>query len=105
MPWLLVSIAGLIEIGFALSLKESHGFTRLGPSVLALASGAASFVLLTFAMRSLPAGTAYAVWTGIGAAGTVLVGILVLGDAATPGRLVAITLVITGIVGLRLSGG
>jgi quaternary ammonium compound-resistance protein SugE len=103
MPWILVLIAGCFEIVFAVSLKYCDGFTKFGWTALALASGAISFVMLTFAMKSLSAGTAYAVWTGIGAAGTVIVGVLWLGDPHNPGRIVSVTLVIAGIIGLKLA--
>ena len=103
MPWILVLIAGCFEVVFAVSLKQCDGFSKLGWTAVALAAGAVSFVLLTFAMKSLSAGTAYAVWTGIGAAGTVIVGVLVLGDPHNPGRLVSISLVIAGIIGLKLA--
>ena len=100
--WMLVLLAGVLEVGFALSLKESHGFTKLWPSVAAMACGGASFLLLTLALKSLPVGTAYAVWTGLGAAGTVVVGILVLDEPASAGRLTSVALVLAGIVGLKL---
>ena len=103
MAWVLVWIAGCFEVSFALGLKYSEGFTKLVPSVIGLGSGLVSFLLLTVAMKSLSVGSAYAVWTGIGAAGTVLVGIIVLGDSASPGRLVAVGFVLVGVVGLRLA--
>jgi quaternary ammonium compound-resistance protein SugE len=102
MAWTLVTIAGCVEVVFALLLKESHGFTRLWPSIGTLAAGALSFGLLTIALKSLPVGTAYAVWTGIGAGGTVLVGILFLGEPSSIGRLASISLVLIGIIGLKL---
>ncbi len=103
MAWILVLVAGGLEVVFALSLKESHGFTRLWPSVSAMATGGASFLLLTLALKSLPVGTAYAVWTGLGAAGTVAVGIIALGEPTSAGRLASVALVLVGIVGLKLS--
>ncbi len=103
MAWLLVVIAGFIEVGFAISLKYSDGFTRLGPTVASFVCGGLSFALLTFAMKSLSAGTAYAVWTGIGAAGTVVIGMLFLDDSTSPGRVVAISMVVVGIIGLKLA--
>ena len=103
MSWILVFIAGGVEICFALSLKETDGFTRLWPSLLALASGALSFVLLTFALRHLPAGTAYAVWTGIGATGTVIIGVLFFQEPSGALRLFSVSLVIAGIIGLKLT--
>ena len=105
MAWVLVVAAGLLEVGFAVSLKRSEGFSRLGPSVAFLLFGAASFGLLSLSLRSLPIGTAYAVWTGIGAAGTVLVGMLFLNEPRDVARLAAIGLIIAGVVALRLVGG
>lgn len=102
MAWVLVVIAGLFETAFAVSLKQSQGFTRLVPTVLFVVFALVSFVLLSLAMRSLPVGTAYAVWTGIGAAGTVLIGILFLGESTQVARLVSITLIVAGVVGLRI---
>ena len=102
MTWLLLILAGLLEIGFAVSLKLTHGFTRLVPSVLFVTFGAASFILLSLALRSLPVGTAYAVWTGIGAAGTAAVGMFFLGDPATATRLLCLSLIVVGVVGLRI---
>jgi len=99
----LVIVASCFEVGFAYGLKYSESFTRLVPSVVALACGGLSFVLLTIALRSLTVGTAYAVWTGLGAGGTAAVGIIALGDSASPGRLVALTLVVVGAVGLKLA--
>lgn len=102
MSWTLVGVAGCIEVLFAVLLKESHGFSRLWPSVGTLVAGALSFGLLTLALKTLPVGTAYAVWTGIGAAGTVIVGIVFLGEPSSTGRLVSVSLVLIGIVGLKL---
>ncbi len=102
MAWVLVVTAGCIEVLFALLLKESHGFSRVWPSVGALAAGALSFGLLTIALKSLPVGTAYAVCTGLGAAGTVAAGIVVLGEPSSVGRLTSITLVLVGVIGLKL---
>jgi quaternary ammonium compound-resistance protein SugE len=102
MAWVLVIGAGLMEIAFAVSLKQAHGFSRLWPTLATFATGGASFFTLALALRSLPVGTAYAVWTGIGAAGTVAVGIVLLDESASFGRLLAITLIVTGIVGLKL---
>ena len=102
MAWILVLLAGCLEVAFALSLKESNGFTRLWPSVSAMATGGASFLLLTLALKSLPVGTAYAVWTGLGAAGTVAVGIFVLNEPSSGGRLFSLGLVLAGVVGLKL---
>ncbi|HMB36585.1 MAG TPA: quaternary ammonium compound efflux SMR transporter SugE [Methylomirabilota bacterium] len=102
MNWVLLTIAGLFEVGWAIGLKYTQGFTRLWPSVWTAAAIIVSMVLLGVAMRSLPAGTAYAVWTGIGTVGTVILGIALLGEAATPARLVCIALILAGIVGIKL---
>jgi quaternary ammonium compound-resistance protein SugE len=103
MAWLLVVIAGLFETGFAIALKYSEGFSRLVPTVLFVVFAAASFALLSTGLRSLPVGPAYAVWTGIGAAGTAIVGILFLGESAATLKLLSICLVIAGVVGLQLT--
>jgi quaternary ammonium compound-resistance protein SugE len=95
--------AGALETAFAIALKASDGFSRLVPTVLFAVSAAASFALLSMALRTLPVGTAYAVWTGIGAAGTAIVGILLLHESAAAGRLVSIGLIVAGVVGLRLA--
>lgn len=103
MSWILVFIAGGVEVCFALSLKETHGFTRLWPSILALVCGALSFGLLTLALRHLPVGTAYAVWTGIGATGTVIIGVLFFHEPSGALRLFSVSLVIAGIIGLKFT--
>lgn len=105
MAWLMLITAGFLEIGFALSLKASNGFTRPVPSVLFALFGVSSFYLLTQALRTLPVGTAYAVWTGIGAAGTAIIGMAVLGESREIPKLLALAALIGGIVGLRLTGG
>jgi quaternary ammonium compound-resistance protein SugE len=105
MAWLLLVIAGLFETGFAICLKLSHGLTRIGPTVLFALFALASFGLLTFSLRYLEVGPAYAVWTGIGSVGTVVIGIIWLGEAATMLKLVSIGLVLAGVIGLQLSGG
>jgi len=102
--WLLVVLAGLFETGFAVCLKLSHGFSRLGPTVLFAVFALASFGLLTLALKHLEVAPAYAAWTGIGAAGTVLVGMIWLGEAASVVKLVSIALVLAGVVGLQLTG-
>ena len=102
MAWLMLLAAGLMEVGWAVGLKYTHGFTRLWPSVGTIAAMALSLGLLGFALRSLPLGTAYAVWTGIGSVGTVLVGIWLLGESADLARLGCIALIIAGIVGLKV---
>ena len=103
MNWLLLVVAGLLEVGWAVGLKYTEGFTRFWPSVWTLAAMVLSITMLGLAMRDLPVGTAYAVWTGIGAVGTVIVGIYLLGDPATAGRLISIGLILLGIIGLKLS--
>jgi len=105
MAWSLLGIAGVLEIAFAFFMKGSDGFTRLTPGLLAAATGLSSVFLLSLSLRSLPVGTAYAVWTGIGAAGTAILGIAVLGDAATPLRLLCIVLILGGVIGLKLVSG
>jgi quaternary ammonium compound-resistance protein SugE len=102
MAWFILFIAGLMEIGWAIGLKYTEGFTRLVPSVLTLAAMLISIVLLGLALKTLPVGTAYAVWTGIGAVGTAILGIVLLGDPATVARLASIGLIVAGIVGLKL---
>ena len=102
MAWFTLFVAGLMEIAWAIGLKYTEGFTRLVPSVLTLASMAASMALLGLALKTLPIGTAYAVWTGIGAVGTAFLGIWLFGEPATAMRLGCIGLIVSGIVGLKL---
>jgi quaternary ammonium compound-resistance protein SugE len=102
MAWLILIVAGTLEIAWAVGLKFTHGLTRLWPSVLTVAGGLASFVLLAKAARSLPIGTAYAVWTGIGAVGTAVLGMLLFNEPRDWPRLACILLIVMGIVGLRL---
>jgi quaternary ammonium compound-resistance protein SugE len=102
LTWILLFIAGLFEIGWAIGLKYTEGFTRPWPTVGTLASMILSVVLLGLAMRQLPVGTAYAVWTGIGAVGTALLGIVLFGESAAVARLVCLGLILSGIVGLKL---
>lgn len=104
MVWFVLLLAGLFETVWALALKESHGFSRLGPTVLFLGGLAVSMVLLAWALRELPVGTGYAVWTGTGAVGAAVAGIVVLGESAAPVRLVPIALIAVGIVWLALAG-
>ncbi|MCO5099431.1 MAG: quaternary ammonium compound efflux SMR transporter SugE [Burkholderiaceae bacterium] len=103
--WTLLLVAGLFEIAWALGLKYSEGFSRLWPSVVVVVAAAASFWLLAIAMRVLQAGTAYAVWTGIGAAGTALLGIALLGESASTARLLCIALIVAGVLGLKVTAG
>ena len=103
--WALLFVAGLLEIVWALGLKASDGFTRLLPSVVVVVAAAASFWLLALAMRVLPAGTAYAVWTGIGAAGTAALGIVLFGESAAALRLACIVLIVAGVLGLKFASG
>ncbi|ABE39568.1 quaternary ammonium compound efflux SMR transporter SugE [Rhodopseudomonas pseudopalustris] len=102
MAWLYLFFAGLLEIGWAIGLKYTEGFTRLMPSLLTIAAMAASMVLLGLALKTLPIGTAYAIWTGIGAVGTALLGIALFGDPATVARLACIGLIVAGIIGLKV---
>ena len=103
MAWFLLFLAGLFEVGWAIGLKYTEGFTRPIPSVLTLAAMVASVVLLGMAMKSLPVGTAYAVWVGIGAVGTAILGIVLFAEPATAGRLISLALIVAGIVGLKLA--
>ena len=102
MAWTILVVAGLLEIGWAAGLKYSHGLSRPGPAVATVATMVASMWLLAVAVRSLPVGTAYAVWTGIGTVGTALVGIAMLGEPATSIRLACIALIVAGIAGLKI---
>ncbi|TPG51824.1 QacE family quaternary ammonium compound efflux SMR transporter [Roseomonas nepalensis] len=105
MAWVYLILAGLLEIVWAFGMKASEGFSRPGWSAVTVLGMAASVGLLGLAMRSLPLGTAYAIWTGIGALGAFLVGIAVLGEAATPLRLASAALILAGLVGLKLASG
>ncbi len=102
MAWIVLVVAGVFEVAWAIGLKYTDGFTRLWPSVGTAAAMIVSVVLLAWAMRTLPVGTAYAVWTGIGAVGTVILGIALFGEAATLARLACVGLIVAGIVGLKL---
>ncbi|MCA0255126.1 MAG: multidrug efflux SMR transporter [Proteobacteria bacterium] len=103
MHWLYLIGAGLLEVVWATTMKQSEGFTRLTPSLITIVAMLASFSLLALAMRALPLGTAYAIWTGIGALGAFLVGILWMGEAATATRIAAALLILSGIVLMKLS--
>ena len=102
MAWIILVLAGLLEIGWAIGLKYSAGFTRLVPSVLTAISMLGSVVMLGLALRTLPLGTAYAIWTGIGTVGTAIFGIMVLGEPASAARIACIALIVSGILGLKL---
>lgn len=103
MTWIILFVAGLFEIGWAIGLKYTEGFTRLWPSVGTAVSMVLSVVLLGLAMRSLPVGTAYAVWTGIGAVGTVLLGIALFNEPVTVARMLCVCLIVGGIIGLKVT--
>ena len=102
MAWIILVVAGLLEIGWAVGLKYTDGFTRLWPTIATIGAMVVSMGLLGLAVRTLPVGTAYAVWTGIGTVGTVLLGILLLGESSTPLRLLFIGMIVAGIMGLKL---
>ncbi len=103
MSWLYLVVAGLLEIAWAVSMKRTEGFTRLGPSLVTIGIMSVSFYLLGLAMRDLPTGTSYAVWVGIGAVGTALVGIFFLDEPRDAFRLISIALIVLGVIGLRLA--
>lgn len=103
MAWFALVIAGLLEVVWAFSMKQSAGFTRLWPSVVTLLTMVASFALLSWSMRTLPLGTAYTIWTGIGAVGAFIVGIIILGEPANPLRIAAAILIIGGLALMKLS--
>lgn len=105
MPWIYLVLAGLFEIGWAIGLKYTDGFSRLWPTVGTVSAMTVSIVLLAMAVKTLPIGTAYAIWTGIGALGAVILGIVLFGDSASPARLICVALVLTGIIGLKLTSG
>lgn len=103
MAWLILVIAGLFEVGWAIGLKYTEGFTRLWPTLWTVLAMAISLWLLGIAMKSLPVGTAYSVWVGVGAVGTVILGIVLLGEPANAARLISVGLIIVGIIGLKLA--
>lgn len=103
MAWILLLIAGLLEIVWAYSMKQSEGFTRLLPSLVTVTAMAASFWLLALAMRTIPLGTAYLIWTGIGAVGTFIAGLILLGEPANAGRIIAALLVASGLLLMKVS--
>lgn len=103
MSWLILVVAGLLEVVWAVGLKYTHGFTRLVPSVITATAMIVSIALLSWAMKTLPVGTAYAIWTGIGAVGAAVTGIILLGESASPARIFSLVLIVCGIIGLKLS--
>jgi quaternary ammonium compound-resistance protein SugE len=105
MPWIYLALAGLLEVVWAVGLKYTEGFSRLWPSVITLSAMTGSIILLAVAVKTLPIGTAYAIWTGIGAVGAVILGIVLFGDSASPLRLACVGLVLLGMVGLKLTSG
>jgi quaternary ammonium compound-resistance protein SugE len=102
MHWLLLLVAGLLEIVWAIGLKYTEGFTKLWPSVITIAAMIASIAFLGLALRHIPVGTGYAIWTGIGAAGTAILGMILFGEPATAARIACLGLIVAGIVGLKL---
>lgn len=105
MPWIYLALAGLFEVVWAIGLKYTEGFSRVWPSVITVSAMTASVVLLAMAVKTLPIGTAYALWTGIGAVGAVLLGIVLFGDSVSPLRLTCVALVVLGMAGLKLTSG
>lgn len=103
MAWIYLVIAGFLEIVWAYSMKQSHSFTRLIPTVITIAAMTGSFALLGMAMRTLPLGTAYTIWTGIGTIGAFVIGIFMLGEMLTPMRVASVVLIVTGLVMMKLS--
>lgn len=103
MTWLILVLAGLFEMGWAIGLKYSQGFSRLGPTLWTVAAMIISLWLLGIAMKTLPVGTAYSVWVGVGAAGTVILGMVLFGEPANLARLISVALIIAGIIGLKLA--
>jgi len=103
MSWLFLVAAGILEIVWAYAMKQSHGFSRLAPSIVTIVGMIASFGLLSMAMRTLPLGSAYTIWTGIGAVGAFLIGIFILGESSNPMRLAAAALIVSGLVLMKLS--
>ena len=103
MPWIILVLAGIFEIGWAIGLKYTDGFTKLWPTIGTVASMIVSLGLLGIAMKDLPLGTAYAVWVGVGAVGTAILGIVLLGEPANAGRMISLALIIAGIIGLKLA--
>ena len=103
MSWFILFIAGLLEVVWAVGLKYTHGFSRLIPSAITIVAMVVSMALLSWAMKTLPVGTAYAVWTGIGAVGAAIAGIVLLGESASPMRIASLACIVVGIIGLKIS--
>ena len=103
MAWIYLAIAGLLEIGWAMGLKYTEGFTRLWPSVATVVAAGISLWLLTQALRTIPVGTAYAIWTGIGAVGVATLGVVLFSESASPARLLCIAVIVSGVIGLKLT--
>ena len=103
MAWLILLLAGVLEVGWAIGLKYTEGFTRLWPTIGTITAMSVSLALLGIAMKSLPVGTAYAVWVGVGAVGTVILGIVLLNEPANAARLISVGLIVAGIIGLKLA--
>jgi quaternary ammonium compound-resistance protein SugE len=103
MSWLVLCIAGLLEVVWAVGLKYTHGFSRLVPGVITIVAMVMSMALLSWAMKTLPVGTAYAVWTGIGAVGAAVTGIILLGESVSPMRIASLVCIVIGIIGLKMS--
>lgn len=103
MAWVYLTVAGLLEIVWASAMKHSEGFTKLWPTIVSLVAMVASMILLSISMKTLPLGTAYSVWTGIGAAGAFIFGIVILGEQASLGRIVAAALIVSGLILMKLS--
>jgi quaternary ammonium compound-resistance protein SugE len=103
MAWIILVLAGLFEVGWAIGLKYTEGFTRLGPTIWTILAMIISLWLLGVAMKSLPLGTAYSIWVGVGAVGTVTLGIVLLGESASAGRIISVVFIIAGIIGLKLA--
>jgi len=103
MNWIILIVAGLFEVGWAIGLKYTEGFTRLWPTIWTVAAMVISLGLLGIAMKGLPVGTAYSIWVGVGAVGTVILGIALLGESASVARMISVALIIAGIIGLKLS--
>jgi len=105
MNWIILIVAGLFEVGWAIGLKYTEAFTRLWPTVWTIIAMIVSLALLGIAMKGLPVGTAYSIWVGVGAVGTVILGIVLLGESASLTRMISVALIIAGIIGLKLSTG